>query len=602
MQSHFHLDLDVNQSGLRPYQIDILNQIKDHVDNGSRLICVCMPTGSGKSRIIATLPVFLKVDGRVLNMVRWRKLNESNSNVFVNKSIRDSTFSAKKTNPFDNPEFHAGFQSDRVLDCGNGTLFHRVGALMKNDSVTYVTTQTFASCWNNRSMGQFVRKEVGPVTHLVQVDEIQDVSSTDLQAIRQLDKAVMVYYSAYHRKVPTGAAKVYCPYHMLARQGFIKRPEFVKVDIEMTKSLRGTVYSTRYMVKMIQATIETVEMLTTTKKPGAVVKCPSIQYAEKLVSVCKEHFPNVNMGIVHSEQPKEINDSVVDLYSKDHIDMIVLVDMLSVGWHEPRTCVATAMGCYSFSTLLQFFGRSASISHDFGKAALVMADWMFEKTEFAANFLKYACASEWPEVEIDQENTTAPLGDLEKDVCESRVTFDEETITDCSVEWTIMDPLEDVLGIEEKPQKVHVQLATHSSGRRVPPLDYCCLFMWDMYLEYQHNKGHGPLYKLNVPVGKRDGTWKKYVEHFTPEPLTAKSKNPSFGYTAIYEDPQRDTWRKKCGGNHAVRQKGFFELAWSEACKKILGNAKLDFDMPECHVRHVLNLIVPGIQLPKVPL
>lgn len=580
-------NLKLKKESFRDYQWDVLMQIEKHWRNkNTKHIYVCMPTGSGKSSVIAAAPVFLKIQRRALNLVPWIVLNQSNASLYSEEKWQRHFTDDCEDQILDDIKIY----DKACLDSTSSDYKMRKNALSstRSDPIVYCTTKSFQSTLANSKTSARELKVIRSMLEIIQVDEIHDVSKPCLETIDGFE-CTKIFFSALHRDIPPDAAVVHVPYTVLAGK-YVKEPYVLQVPTMIPnpdEETQSIIFNGQYVADMIKATQVTLGKIDATHKPGAIVKCPTIQHAKLTMEVITQRFPEMKAGIVHSKQSPNVNNQVKDLYGAGKIDVIVLVEMLSIGWHEPRTCVATVMSPHSFSTLLQFFGRCGSMnlsSHPtLTKAYLVMADWVYNKTQFCTLFCEYATLTPHEFIRVHQE------------ILEKSRQLEEQEVKEDQDEFENKKPFEFKPLLESvvvRDVQVHETNILKQSNEHIPNLKYCCRFMFDLYRGKHSLNGSNYLSTQELPTY----LWKLFIEYFADKPFDTvhipdhllHQFAPAYSY-----DPNaliQNSWRHETAKGNHLRKVGRnqFELIWKDQF-----DGKLDMSTDKFEFVKQLNALCP---------
>ncbi|KAJ3347898.1 hypothetical protein GGF32_006493 [Allomyces javanicus] len=385
-------------AALRSFQVDILNEILDGYEAGQRTFHVCIPTGAGKSIIMALLPLVLRL-GRSLSCTLLQDVNESNSRVYTSTTF-ETMMGARLT---------AG---QRFL----------VGALDIARKKSDIQQSIIAFSGSRKLLGAIGNLEG---FSLVQVDEVQSLHVDAFNTLRQtvldahpancivsFSATTLGYVSApgctIIQRSPAQCAMYIKRCAALVintksispkRFGYETRQELedavalapgaTNMDGCATNTMR-VVNEDRFIIKiLVLGTFKLAEYLASRsdgRRPGIVIKCPQIKKARACERIISKTWPDKEVRIVDSDMTPADNKKALAEYEAGEVDVLVVVRKLSVGWHCPRTSILVPLVCNGFTDALQFVGRGSSIDPHFERNYVVMSDLFVLATQFPARY------------------------------------------------------------------------------------------------------------------------------------------------------------------------------------------------------------------------
>lgn len=398
----------VDEETLRPIQAEALQLMTSWYDKGSwktgqRLLLI-IPTGGGKARILALCPAKCRVQGIVEVSCRWREINASNASVFL----------GTRNNDLEEPDDLPSLMSH------TGSLFASKEDVQQLASLKIAGQKTI----NKKSIITYVGAEIQmntPVDRLVAMSLNDECQNNPIGYLDREFAKVHIHTSAYPSAEYLNPSKFHIIEFTTKRLvdiNGIKRPHLMRVPdtlkVTSAKALND-IYSGsdesrghRSAEALIIAALEKRDVLIAKSnsdrcvggiKPGIVVRVPTIEAGRGLVrdihsAVRAGRLPHdIKAAAVNSIDTKTGSKElkrIKKVYKRGNLDIIVLCQMLAVGWHEARTAITVAMCGMNFRDTIQFMGRAASKHELYTDSWFIAHKSFYDVTNFYPQYRVYA--------------------------------------------------------------------------------------------------------------------------------------------------------------------------------------------------------------------
>ena len=352
---------------LRNYQVEAVNAVIQHFKKLREPAVIALPTGAGKSLVIAELAKIAK--GRVLVLTHVKELVEQNSEKFKSYGLTPGIFSAGLN------------QKDRV------------------SKVIFGSIQSVARA----------EKSFFEDFSLLIIDECHRVSfETDTQYAQVINKLVsaqanicMLGLTATPYRLDTGWIYEYHNkgYLRTEEKKFFKRclyelsinymieNKYLTPPIQIDAPVASYDFSSlklnkgqRYEIKEIEKVLKDQTRITpviiknivemSEDRKGVIIFTSTIRHAEEILN----YLPKNNSAIVIGDTPSEQRDHIIQKFKNKEIKYLVNVSVLTTGFDAPHVdVIAILRPTESVSLYQQIVGRGLRLSP--GKEDCLILDY-----------------------------------------------------------------------------------------------------------------------------------------------------------------------------------------------------------------------------------
>lgn len=353
---------------LRPYQQEAVNETLKHFRKSRSPAVIVLPTGAGKSLVIAELAKMAR--GRVLVLAHVKELVEQNYSKFRSYGLDAGIYSAGlQRKDFDHKVIFGGIQS-----------------------VARATAEFFQDF------------------SLLIIDECHRVSEEDetqySQVIKELRKnnpqlcilgltatpyrldSGWIYQLNHKGFLRTEEAKLFrkCIYELSIRtmieSGYLTPP--VQIDAPVASydfsSLKLTEGSQSYSLKEIEKILKDQRRITpviienivdmSRDRKGVIIFTASVRHAQEIL----DYLPPEESKIVIGDTPSEERDKIIEEFKNQEIKYLVNVSVLTTGFDAPHVdLIAILRPTESVSLYQQIVGRGLRLSP--GKKDCLILDY-----------------------------------------------------------------------------------------------------------------------------------------------------------------------------------------------------------------------------------
>jgi len=346
------------QYSLRPYQQEAVERTLQHFRKTSNPAVIVLPTGAGKSLVIAELARLAK--HKILVLAHVKELVEQNADKYESFGLKASIFSAG------------------------------LGKKSLSEQVTFASIQSLA-----RNLAQ-----LNEYYSLIIVDECHRISENDTsqywQVIKQLQKnnanlkilgltatpyrlgKGWIYHEHYHGFVRGEKNAVFnkcifeLPLNYMIKSGYLCPPETINPAIEhydfssIQPSPQGSysdVELNRLLNQQTRATFSIVQdivQLSETRR-GVMIFAATVEHAKEITG----YLPSEQTALITGETAKTERASFIDAFKAQKIKYLVNVSVLTTGFDAPHVdVIAILRPTESISLYQQIAGRGLRLFPD----------------------------------------------------------------------------------------------------------------------------------------------------------------------------------------------------------------------------------------------
>ncbi len=364
--------IDMPAPSLRPYQREAVGRVIEHFRESDDPAVVVLPTGSGKSLVIAELARLAR--GRVLALAHVRELVEQNHAKYLAYGLEADIFSAG------------------------------LGRKEAERQVVFGSVQSVV-----RSLDRFTSppREQGGFTLLV-IDECHRVSPAEdasyrrvIEQLRQANPRLKVLgltatpyrlgqgfiYHRHHHGMVRGEADCFfraCvfeqPLRLMVKQGYLAEPARVDAAVERydfstltpttsglfrEEELNRVVASHRATPGIIAEVIERAR-----DRRGVMLFAASVAHAEEILG----YLPAAEAALITGETPSAERERIIAAFKTRELKYLVNVAVLTTGFDAPHVdLIAILRPTESVSLYQQIVGRGLRLSP--GKRDCLILDY-----------------------------------------------------------------------------------------------------------------------------------------------------------------------------------------------------------------------------------
>lgn len=352
---------------LRPYQQEAVDRTLRHFRKSSSPAVIVLPTGAGKSLVIAELARLAK--HKILVLAHVKELVEQNAQKYESFGFRASIFSA-------------GLQQ-KSLD--KQVTFASIQSLARNLSLLseYYSLVIIDECHrvNEEGSGQYWQvinrlKETNPELKLL-----------GLTATPYRLKEGWIYHSHYHGFVRGNIDAVFkkCIYELplsyMIKSGFLCPPNAIKPEIEhydfssLKPNSEGNFNEVELNTLLSQQTratysiVQDIISLSETRS-GVMIFAATVAHAKEIVS----YLDPLETALITGETAKNIRTELINRFKAKQLKFLVNVSVLTTGFDAPHVdVIAILRPTESVSLYQQIAGRGLRLSP--GKKDCLLIDY-----------------------------------------------------------------------------------------------------------------------------------------------------------------------------------------------------------------------------------
>lgn len=352
---------------LRPYQTEAVKRVVSHFRTTSAPAVVVLPTGSGKSLVIAELARLAR--GRVLVLAHVRELVEQNHAKYQAYGLAADIFSAGLKRKEANRQVVFGSVQSvvRNLEHFNDANF----TLLVIDECHRVSLEKEAS----------YRQVIDHLQHQNPHLKILGLTATPFR----LGQGFI--YHRHHHGMVRGADDCFfadCvfeqPLRLMVKQGFLAKPNRLDMAIEgydfsalipassglfREEELNRVVAGSRASPGIIQQVIEYAA-----NRQGVMIFAATVAHAEEIVS----YLPADEAALITGATTSQERTALIDAFKARHLKYLVNVAVLTTGFDAPHVdLIAILRPTESVSLYQQMVGRGLRLSP--GKTDCLILDY-----------------------------------------------------------------------------------------------------------------------------------------------------------------------------------------------------------------------------------
>lgn len=353
---------------LRPYQKDAVEATLSHFRKRRAPAVIVLPTGAGKSLVIAELARIAR--GRVLVLAHVKELVEQNYQKFCSYGLDAGIYSAGlQRRDADHKVIFGGIQSVARAD----SEFFKEFSLLVIDECHRVSLE------NETQYQQVIERLLSANPNLC----IVGMTATPYR----LD-AGWIYQYHFNGHLRTTEPRLFkkCIYDLALRsmieQGYLTPP--VQIDAPVASydfsSLQLRPGSTKFELADIEAILKDQRRVTpiiiqnivelAQGRSGAVIFTSSIRHAKEIMT----YLPEVESALVIGDTPGEERDEVIRRFKNREIKYLVNVSVLTTGFDAPHIdLIAVLRPTESVSLYQQIVGRGLRLFE--GKVDCLVLDY-----------------------------------------------------------------------------------------------------------------------------------------------------------------------------------------------------------------------------------
>jgi DNA repair protein RadD len=359
---------------LRDYQQEAVDLTIQHFRQSNDSAVIVLPTGAGKSLVIAALAK--QARGKVLVLAHVKELVEQNYNKFTELGVDAGIYSAglkqKKTH---HSVTFASIQSiSRNLNALSSTLNSVPSSTSNPSSNSAYSLLVIDECHrlSDDSDSQYLKT----ITHLKSLNPNLKVLGLTATPYRMgLGWIYQYHYRGYIRSDEPRPFKI-CIYELPLRymitKGYLTRPEVIDAAIaqydfsSITPNASGQLPEKPVnelltsCKRVTQAIIQQVETLAA-KRQGVMIFAATVLHAQEITG----YLPANQTALITGVTPDAIRDEYIRAFKQKELKYLVNVSVLTTGFDAPHVdLIALLRPTQSVSLYQQIIGRGLRLSPD----------------------------------------------------------------------------------------------------------------------------------------------------------------------------------------------------------------------------------------------
>ncbi|WP_189444161.1 DEAD/DEAH box helicase [Salinicola rhizosphaerae] len=358
---------------LRPYQTQAVDNVISHFRGSDDPAVVVLPTGSGKSLVIAELA--RRARGRVLVLAHVRELVEQNHAKYLAYGLEADIFSAGlKRKESARQVVFGSVQSvvnglDQFAD-GDFTLLvidecHRVSL-----SKAALSTEVADSRANSRRAASTYEKVIARLREARPNLKILGLTATPYRLGEGF-----IYHRHYHGMVkgPEDAFFRDCvfeqPLRVMVRQGYLAEPKRIDAalafyDFSRLMPQRDGLFAERDMNAVVQGNRATPQIVAdvverSREREGVMIFAATVAHAEEVLGL----LPSAECALVTGATPGPERERLIEAFKSRRLKYLVNVAVLTTGFDAPHVdVIAILRPTESVGLYQQIVGRGLRLS------------------------------------------------------------------------------------------------------------------------------------------------------------------------------------------------------------------------------------------------
>jgi len=353
---------------LRPYQQEAVDATLRHFRKSRTPAVIVLPTGAGKSLVIAELAKIAR--GRVLVLAHVKELVEQNHSKFLSYGLEAGIYSAGLSKKDSSEKVIFGsIQSVARADSD----FFKDFSLLVIDECHRVSTE------DDTQYAQVVLK--------IRIDNPQ-LCILGLTATPYRLDSGWIYQFNYQGFICTTESRLFgkCIYDLTLRQmidaGYLTQP--IQIDAPVASydfsSLKLQTGKQSFSLEEIEAILKDQSRITpviiqnivemATDRKGVIIFTASVRHAAEILN----YLPSENSALVVGDTPSDERDAVITRFKSRQIKFLVNVSVLTTGFDAPHVdLIAILRPTESVSLYQQIVGRGLRLYE--GKSDCLVLDY-----------------------------------------------------------------------------------------------------------------------------------------------------------------------------------------------------------------------------------
>jgi len=296
---------------LRPYQEDIISKV---LKSDKYEVIIELPTGAGKSVIISELAKYYSKNYNVVVLTETSTLIDQ-----LDRHLKDFDINANiiKANKHRTTDSNVYLIMEQSLHENRRKEFKLNNCVVLRDEI---------------HKGKEGKRFNDIVNHL------NPVKLIGLSATPYNEKGIYCGGSDSEYIVGTTITELEKQGYLVPTRYYI--PKIVKkIEFDKIKD-SGNDYSLKdiedvYRTDIIMSYLDTFFRDFEIDKRKTLIICSTVEHAERMFELVKNH--HTNGAVVHSKKKDEHNQKAIEMFKEGHLDYLVSVSMLTIGFNAPRT-------------------------------------------------------------------------------------------------------------------------------------------------------------------------------------------------------------------------------------------------------------------------